>query len=116
MLRSIRTIGTICALLAGATLYWPRYVAPEARPWILALLASAVVLRGLAFILKPYRRTRARPYAQPASGIACPDCGAPMAERIARRGRNAGSRFLGCSRFPDCRGTRSALSERTIAR
>lgn len=31
--------------------------------------------------------------------ISCPSCGAPMAER---ENRQNGSRFLGCSRYPDC--------------
>lgn len=37
----------------------------------------------------------------------CPRCGAQMVRRTARRGRNPGSRFWGCSRFPKCRGTRN---------
>ena len=36
----------------------------------------------------------------------CPGCGAPMALRTARIGRNAGGKFWGCTKFPDCRGTR----------
>jgi restriction system protein len=35
----------------------------------------------------------------------CPKCGAEMALRIARKGRNSGNKFWGCSRFPKCRGT-----------
>ena len=38
----------------------------------------------------------------------CPRCQSAMVERTAKRGPNAGSKFLGCSRFPDCRGTASA--------
>lgn len=38
---------------------------------------------------------------QPSTGK-CALCGAPMVERIVKRGRNAGSTFLGCSRFPQC--------------
>lgn len=37
----------------------------------------------------------------------CPRCGAAMIRRVAKKGPNAGSAFLGCSRFPDCKGTRS---------
>lgn len=36
----------------------------------------------------------------------CPKCGASMIKRIARKGRQAGQSFLGCSNFPACRGTR----------
>jgi hypothetical protein len=35
---------------------------------------------------------------------ACPKCGAPLVERVARKGPNAGRKFLGCSRYPACRG------------
>jgi restriction system protein len=38
----------------------------------------------------------------------CPKCGAAMVLREARKGPNAGSRFWGCSRFPQCRGTKEA--------
>lgn len=38
------------------------------------------------------------------SGIACPRCGGVMVERVNRRN---GERFLGCRRFPRCRGARS---------
>ncbi len=37
----------------------------------------------------------------------CPRCGSAMVHRVARRGRNAGGSFWGCSRFPVCRGTRN---------
>ena len=38
----------------------------------------------------------------------CPRCGATMVERKASRGAAAGRYFWGCSRYPTCRGTRSA--------
>ena len=37
----------------------------------------------------------------------CPRCGSPLVVRIAKKGPNAGSQFLGCSRYPDCRYTRN---------
>lgn len=36
---------------------------------------------------------------------ACPQCGALMALRTAKGGKNPGSQFWGCTRYPDCRGT-----------
>ena len=45
-----------------------------------------------------------RPPTPPAP--ACPIRGGPMAPRTARQGKNAGSRFWGCSGYPHCRGTR----------
>ncbi|MGB0742908.1 MAG: restriction endonuclease [Opitutales bacterium] len=37
----------------------------------------------------------------------CPRCGGAMVERIARKGPNAGNKFMGCSNFPKCRHTAS---------
>ena len=37
----------------------------------------------------------------------CPICQGSMKLRTAKRGKNAGSQFWGCSRFPDCHGTLS---------
>lgn len=40
--------------------------------------------------------------------VACPACGSGMRLRRARHGRHRGKRFWGCSRYPDCRGTKPA--------
>lgn len=40
-----------------------------------------------------------------ATGPDCPICGRPMVIRTARRGVLSGSRFWGCSGFPECRKT-----------
>lgn len=32
----------------------------------------------------------------------CPKCGSKMVQRTARKGRNAGNTFWGCSRYPQC--------------
>jgi four helix bundle suffix protein len=37
---------------------------------------------------------------------ACPLCGKAMVVRTARKGERAGSQFLGCSGYPECKGTR----------
>ena len=37
----------------------------------------------------------------------CPTCGSPMVVRTARKGKNAGRSFCGCSQFPKCHGTRN---------
>lgn len=37
----------------------------------------------------------------------CPRCGSPMRRRMARRGRQAGRSFWGCSRYPACTGARN---------
>lgn len=41
------------------------------------------------------------------TGVTCPSCGSRMVRRTARRGRNAGRQFWGCSRYPRCYGTRN---------
>ena len=43
----------------------------------------------------------------------CPRCESPMQKRTARRGRNAGGQFWGCSKFPRCRGTRDVSDTET---
>ena len=40
------------------------------------------------------------------SDMPCPRCKSPMAKRVSKAGASAGKAFWGCSRFPDCRGTR----------
>ena len=37
----------------------------------------------------------------------CPRCGRPLRKMVARKGRNAGNEFWGCSGFPDCDFTRN---------
>ncbi len=43
----------------------------------------------------------------PKSAPNCPRCSRSMVMRTARRGRNAGRPFWGCSRYPVCKGTRN---------
>ena len=49
------------------------------------------------------------------SGPSCPSCGSPMRIRTARSGRNAGGQFYGCSRYPDCRGTRPFVEDEKVS-
>lgn len=41
------------------------------------------------------------------STTVCPKCGSNLVERTARKGPNAGSKFLGCENYPRCRFTRN---------
>jgi len=41
------------------------------------------------------------------TSVSCPRCGSSMVKRLARRGRNSGNYFWGCSRYPKCKGTRN---------
>lgn len=59
----------------------------------------------------PFKQSEKKPaIAQPAATVetACPQCGAGMVMRTARKGANAGGAFWGCSNFPSCRGIRDA--------
>jgi restriction system protein len=38
----------------------------------------------------------------------CPLCSAPMRLRTAKQGKNAGNQFWGCSKYPECKGTRQS--------
>lgn len=42
-----------------------------------------------------------------ANAPVCPRCSSPMIRRTARRGRNAGGQFWGCSRYPICKATKA---------
>lgn len=42
------------------------------------------------------------------STTTCPKCGSNLVERTARKGPNAGKRFLGCEGFPKCKYTKNA--------
>lgn len=46
------------------------------------------------------------------AGTDCPDCGYPMKIRTARKEANAGLKFLGCSLYPTCKGTKMARTSR----
>ena len=50
---------------------------------------------------------RQRQTGRPTAAPVCPQCGKPMALRTARKGRNAGSQFWGCSGYPNCKATRN---------
>lgn len=48
----------------------------------------------------------AGPTVQAEDGCACPACGGQMIRRQPKTGRRRDQYFLGCARYPDCRGTR----------
>jgi restriction system protein len=60
-------------------------------------------------LLQKTRSAMQKPSSQSASAAislpSCPQCGASMVKRQAKRGTNVGGAFWGCSEFPRCRGT-----------
>ncbi len=80
---------------------------PEAREF--AKRARLELIDGEALVkLAGFASQRfdSLPRATGSKSPACPDCGADMRLRTARRGRSVGSQFYGCSKYPGCRGTR----------
>jgi DNA-binding helix-hairpin-helix protein with protein kinase domain len=80
----------------------------------LGLTVPAMPSRSAPGRSSPHARPAPRTTAQPPApaGTApvnptCPRCGSTMVRRLARRGRNAGGWFWGCSRYPTCKGTRN---------
>ncbi|UPT37840.1 topoisomerase DNA-binding C4 zinc finger domain-containing protein [Pseudomonas amygdali] len=53
----------------------------------------------------PARSSAIGPTVSSASN-SCPVCGASMIRRTARKGKRAGTKFWGCSKYPSCKGTR----------
>lgn len=39
------------------------------------------------------------------NGNSCPQCGGPIVTRESRKGTNRNEKFIGCSRYPECRGS-----------
>ena len=74
--------------------------------WIAAETAKLAKPNKRSAKAKPAVRSAALPRAS-SSAPTCPECGSPMKQRTARKGPNAGSQFWGCSRYPQCRGTRA---------
>ncbi|MBD9416995.1 topoisomerase DNA-binding C4 zinc finger domain-containing protein [Pseudomonas sp. PDM16] len=46
--------------------------------------------------------------------VTCPRCSSLMSLRTAKKGKNPGSKFWGCSKYPRCKGTRSYTPEQGV--
>lgn len=72
------------------------------------LAAARYAERGKQQRIEPAERNQQTTEKPPA----CPLCGKSMVLRTARKGQHAGAQFWGCTRYPDCKGTRrSARSD-----
>lgn len=56
---------------------------------------------------KPAFSASAQTHPQPG----CPQCGAAMVQRVAKKGPHAGTAFFGCSRYPQCRAIQDMPSQ-----
>ena len=69
------------------------------------LTAARLAERGRRRGSLSNRTDRSDPSDQTQTQI-CPRCGKPMTLKTARQGKHVGSRFWGCTGYPDCKGTR----------
>jgi len=53
---------------------------------------------------------------EPQESPSCPDCGAVMVLKVARKGRNSGNQFWGCPKWPSCKGVASHAKATPIAK
>lgn len=68
---------------------------------------SAIQLLGGRELSKMIRNVQKVPLLQaPEGNDMCPICGSLMVRRVAKRGAKVGQSFLGCTRYPKCKGTR----------
>lgn len=75
-------------------------------PRLIERILEARLKPGLRTNIAHVRNVRRRMSERVAAPGACPRCGSVMA---ARTNRNSGERFLGCTRYPQCKGTRPLL-------
>jgi restriction system protein len=71
----------------------------ELASMVAAIQEERQIESRLAKALAPSQNT-------PQAAQACPVCGSGMVRRVAKKGRNAGLPFWGCSQYPGCKGTR----------
>lgn len=72
------------------------------------LAIFALIAAGVSALMSLSKRKAHDDQREIGSNKTCPQCGCPMVLKTAKRGSNAGGAFYGCSRYPDCKGTRPA--------
>jgi Topoisomerase DNA binding C4 zinc finger len=109
--------------LGTALPYVLRQVAAYAQyivPWLIVVgILSSVLRRATRAQLfaappekwQPEESWPEEPQPEESAEPTCPRCKGRMVRRTAKRGRNAGDPFWGCSRFPACHGTRDVEAE-----
>jgi predicted RNA-binding Zn-ribbon protein involved in translation (DUF1610 family)/very-short-patch-repair endonuclease len=82
---------------------------PVKRAYIVAEIEAQIApFLGKQTLSTPAPARDPEPRAQVASAVSesprCPKCGSDMILRTAKSGANAGNKFWGCSKYPNCRG------------
>ena len=57
----------------------------------------------IKYLPNPIIEDVAKEVAVETSEKACPECSSAIVEKVAKKGKNAGKKFLACSSFPNCR-------------
>ena len=71
-------------------------------------LIDGMLLTRLINEVREVKTVAGSPVPSPQTNETCPQCSrGRLVQRLARRGSNAGSFFLACDRYPDCRYTRN---------
>jgi restriction system protein len=71
---------------------------------VIAQIDALRLQRGLATNRQHVNHLRAKSEPPSSHNPQCPKCGSDMVLRTARKGKNSGSEFWGCTSFPRCRG------------
>ena len=71
---------------------------------VIAQIAQLRLQRGLATNRQHVSHLRQKKESAATTTPQCPECGATMVLRTARKGKHTGSAFWGCTTFPVCRG------------
>jgi hypothetical protein len=104
----------------GAVFVTSGYFTRDAREFARGKQLELIDGAELRRVVREAKRVVAdAPQVQPVSAgpERCPGCGeGSLVERVARRGQNAGSTFLGCTRYPRCTFTRRSAAVPQLAR
>jgi hypothetical protein len=83
------------------------FLAPWAATALMVFWAIAEITKWASRRAARNDSDRLEPSQSPAGAPQlCPKCDSAMVIKVARKGKNAGSRFWGCARWPECDGTR----------
>jgi restriction system protein len=69
---------------------------------------ASAITPSSAPVARPTKPVLDQIITEPALEVLCPNCGASMVKRTAKRGANTGNTFWGCPNYPTCRGVRDA--------
>lgn len=102
--------GTLPILVSGGAAVW-FYVAFSPKS-----AGHSVSTRTPQAPIPPNNNQPVRPTVPrtPNNQTRCPKCNASMALRTAKRGRDSGSKFWGCKKYPRCKGTRSYVPDKQV--